>query len=166
MTRFLPLTLLAASACAAPGAWQPGDPPLRFGVDSPETAELVERGCALWSMTGLECEAVPSGEGDVDVRRSDLDGTSRGWSEVRPCGFLWTDVEFTIRFDPETYGLLETDVARATGMAAHEVGHILVIWGHLDVPSLMDPKHPHDAIPDVWTVTPADLRALPWAEGL
>jgi hypothetical protein len=165
MTRFLPLTLLAAAACTPPGAWRPGDPPLTFSVDSDETAELIERGCARWAMTGLECKVVDDGA-TVDVRRAELAGQDRGMSKVRPCGFLWTDLEFTIRFDPETYGLLETDVQRAAGMAAHEIGHILGIWDHLHEPALMDPKHPNDGIPDVWTVTPADLRSLPWAEGL
>jgi hypothetical protein len=166
MTRLLPLLLLSAIACVTP-AWEPGDPPLTFTVDSDRTGELVLMGCALWADAGigLECELVAQG-GDVGVTRAEL-GDHGAYSKTKPCGFLWTDRSYNMRIDPFTYALMDADVLdplraeaardRATAIVAHEIGHLMGIWDHLDGPALMDESGSTDR------VTPADIRALPWA---
>jgi hypothetical protein len=169
VTRLLPLLCLSTIACVVP-AWKPGDPPLTFTVDSDRTGELVLMGCALWADAGigLECRLVAQG-GAVDAYRAEL-GDHGAYSTTEPCGFLWTDRSYSMRIDPFTYALMDADVLdpanaeraldRAAAIAAHEIGHLMGIWGHLDGPALMDESGSTDR------VTPADVRALPWAEEL
>jgi predicted Zn-dependent protease len=172
-TILLAIALLAA-ACTVPPAWEPGDPPLTFSVDSDRTAELVLMGCAPWAeAVGLECAIAARGDGAsvvVDAYQAELDHYGdgvRGYSRTRPCGFLWTDRSYMMVLDVATYALMDGDLHdpenaeamldKAAAISAHEIGHLLGIWDHVEGPALMDIQV------SAYYVTPRDLDALPWA---
>lgn len=176
MRQLFPLTALAVAACIPPmPAWWPGEDPLTIDADSDATAEIMLAGCDLWRVVGLTCELAEGGR--LEARREELDGIGpgvRGHFETQPDGVgsrYWR-----IQLDPVTYDLADPSKAatpddadwrmgRAAAIAGHEIGHALG--------ACLDGSHLPDATGALMTadviadhVTPADVRALPWAQEL
>jgi len=130
------LIALAIAACEAPPAWRPGDDPLVYWAPDDRAGELFAQGCAAWGPSvGLACTVTDDWRDatvEIIVEPGDMiDGAAaaRTWTRVEADGNAY----FT------AFAETRLDDANGPAIAAHEVGHLLGLWEHLDDPgALMD----------------------------
>lgn len=150
MGKLLALAIVAlASACSPPPAWQPGDGPLTFWTLDDVAWSEIERGCSAWEMTGLRCERVEYGRERVQVRIDPAAAYTRTTYRVQSDG---TDLEWG-------YFVVLHEIDSGA-KAAHEIGHLLGLWEHLDEGPAVMTSSPTSGEP-----TTADLDALALAWG-
>jgi hypothetical protein len=151
--------VVLVAACEPPPAWEPGDAPLAIYADNDQVWAAMEAGCAAWSMTGLRCERVAYEDAAVIARRGEPTPGATATTKTR----VQTDVDMSFEwgyFVTIGDGTL-ADPADAAHSAAHEVGHLIGIRGHLhDGPALMS-SPTTSAVP---TTADLDALALAWGE--
>jgi hypothetical protein len=148
---------LSAAACEPPPAWQPGDAPLAIYTDDDQVWAAMEAGCAAWDMTGLRCERVAYDDAKVIARRGEPSpgaaATTRTRVQTDDLSIEWG---YFVIIGEHTLAI----PGQAEKSAAHEVGHLIGIRGHLaDGPALMTGPS-SSPVP-----TTADLDALAEAWG-
>jgi hypothetical protein len=138
-----------------PPAWAPGDAPMQLHVKDDDLWLVMEEACVSWAVVGLECERVAQDCDDAIVVSW---ASERWWGPTGKAyaGFEWNTSawgwDITIDFLREF-----RDTERMPYLAAHEIGHVLGIWDHVD-----DPGALMFGTPIVTTPQEIDLAALPY----
>jgi hypothetical protein len=134
------LAIVLAAACEPLPAWIPGDAPLPIWVppDQGGVWLITLEGCDAWRATGLECvREERRSDAVVEVIMGDATGTAAADST-----YAWQidgHWEYEVTVDPNTMRAAASgNSAYARTVLAHEIGHLLGIWGHLEEgPALM-----------------------------
>lgn len=160
--------LALTGACTPAPAWMPGDPPLEIWAPDGAVWAQMERGCAAWApAVGLKCVRAADREAAfVTASIGDPEVGVRAATEATPDVGGWSlwELEYHVKFRGAEY--LEADVAF---VAAHEVGHVIGVWHHLDEPgclmsggfngigSATPTAADVDRLLEVWGMTEAEL---------
>lgn len=111
-----------AAACEPPAreptsveSWRPGDAPLRFWAENDVAWSVTKTGCDRWAVISLQCERSDRASADVHVGVLDIGSIARAW--------IGDDGMSHLDYDKASLGWPS---------GAHEIGHLLGMWGHID----------------------------------
>jgi predicted Zn-dependent protease len=157
LKNILIVATLALVACEPPPAWEPGDSAMTVWASSDGVWLAVKEGCDAWAMTTLTCVRVTDrSAATVEATMEDARGTAAADTSYHLEGVSSWDYDIRITVETMYAGAKEPAYLRT--VMAHEVGHLLGIWEHLeDGPVLMS------AGVGAPEPTTADIDALPFS---